>query len=177
MVFEEKNKKIIEALNNGKIVKLTLTEEQNNIIKKAIKKYSKKSIIVSLVAAIICLIVLVILIFLHKLVLEKIGFVIVKNIIFIIPILGILSPIYAIYNLINKNKIIKQNKYNCYVGKVEKYVEDKFGYKIDGISEENIDFLLGFAPKERLKPNDNVIILSIDDSLDLITPDIFYKGK
>ena len=168
MNFEEKNNVVLDALNNGYLTVFKTTENEENFIKKAIKKDATKFLIRTFIASIISIIALVILILIHQAILEKIGFVIVKYIIFIIPIIGILSPFAGVYNIINKNSIAQKKKYNCYTGKIEKYVEDKFGYKIVGLNIESVDFLLGYSPKEKPQPNDNVIILSMDDSCYLI---------
>ena len=164
MNFEEKNSVVLNAINSGKLTIFHTSEMEDNMIKNAIKKDATKFLLRTFIASIISVVVLVVLILLHQAILEKLGFVIIKYIIFIIPIIGILSPFGGIYNFINKNKLLKQKKYNCYYGLIEKYVEDKFGYKILGLNIDSIDFLLGCSPKEKMKPNDKVIVLSMDDS-------------
>lgn len=168
MNFEEKNINILNALNNNAIAVFNTSEIEDELIRKAIKKDAKKFLIRTFLASIISVIVLVILILIHDAIIEKIGFVIVKRIIFIIPIIGILSPFAGIYNFFKKNKLARNKNYNCYTGIIEQYVESKFGYKIYGLNIESIDFLLGYEPKDKLIQNSKVIILSMDDSCYLI---------
>ena len=105
------NINIKDAIQRGAIVKCQPNEEATEKIKTALKKDVKSFLLTTLIISVVSIIALIVLVAIHKFILEKIGFVIVKYASFIIPGIGALSPLYGIYNYFSTNKCISRNNY------------------------------------------------------------------
>lgn len=156
------NYNILSASQQGTIIKCLPNNDAKNKIKKSLKKEAKSFLLTTFVISIVSIIALIILVAIHKFILEKIGFVIIKYALFIFPAIGALYPLYGIYNYFSKNKCIKKDNFECYIAYIEKNIENSNEYKLVGVNYEKGEFLKTIKPLNTINPNDKVLLIRID---------------
>lgn len=153
---------IINAVNNGFLIKYTPNYESKEKIKNAIKKETKSFLFTTFGISIISIIVLIVLVLIHSFILEKIGVVIIKYALFIIPGIGALSPLYGIYDFFSKGKCVKNETFECFIGIISNKAEDSDTYQLKGVINEKAEFLKDMKPINQIQTNDKVVLIRID---------------
>lgn len=159
MTIEEKEKIFEFAKSTGFIREINASDKVHNIIKKNFNYrylgYFGLSIIISLICCFILFIALN----------SKIT--IINIMIFIL----ILSPIIVLVEFFKKKKVIKNRSYKCYIGKIEKIIDDK-NYRIYGL-DFNITFMRE-AKSKNIDLNNEVVILLLKDDIYLLDYNLLY---
>ena len=153
---------IINALNNGFITRYTPNTESKEKIKNAMRQETKSFLLTTFGICIVSIIVLIILILIHSFILEKIGIVIIKYALFIIPGIGVLSPLYGIYDFFSKGKCIKNDTFDCFIGHISNKEENSENYFLKGLVNEKAEFLKNMKPQNQVQSNDKVVLIRID---------------
>ena len=153
---------INDAVQRGAIIKYQPNDEVKIKIKDAIKKETKTFLLTTLGISIASIVILIILVALHNFILEKLGFVIIKYALFVIPGIGVLSPLYGIYDFFSKNKSVKNNNYECFVARIENNIDNSDYYKLLGVNNEKAEYLKMVKPFNKVNVNDKVLLIRIN---------------
>ena len=147
-----------EAEEKGEISKITVEEDVSKKLISNERAASVKMFIASIIVLVIAVAIVVAIIAFANVVIYSFKMI-------ILYLLIIAFPIYALYNIFATAKAIKKGDYDFYCGEI--ITKTDKGYKIKGLEDQDLDYVLIAKPKEEPKTGDKAKIFRCNDSMNL----------
>lgn len=147
-----------EAEEKGFISKITVDEDVQKKLLKNSRSGSFKMLFGSLIIAAIAVAIVVALIVFANVVIFS-----VKMLFLYLMILAL--PIFAVYNIFATAKALKNGDYDFHSGEI--ITKTDKGYKVKGLEDLDLGFLMIAKPKTELKGGDQVKIFRMNDEVHL----------